>query len=98
MNRPVVLRRQARVEFDEAADWYEARRPGLGARFVTAVQQVLDAIAVSPQRYPRASGEVREGLVHGFPYCVYYREEAGQIVVIAVFHTSRDPSDWQSRA
>lgn len=98
MNRQLVLLRQARREFDEAADWYEARRAGLGARFTAAVQRVFDAATANPGRYPRALGEIREGPVHRFPYLVYYREEGDRIVVIAVYHTSRDPSGWQSRA
>jgi len=98
MNLPVVLRRQARQEYDEAANWYEARRPGLGARFTGAVQEVFDAASVNPGRHPRVFGEVHEGLVPGFPYGVYYRQERGHVLVIAVFHTSRDPSVRQSRA
>lgn len=98
MSLPITFRRQARREFDEAADWYEPRRAGLGARFVAAGQRVLDEVAANPQRYPAVFGDVREGIVKGFPYCVYYREEGGQIIVLAVFHASRDPSIWQSRA
>jgi toxin ParE1/3/4 len=98
MNLPVILRGRARREFDEAVDWYEGRQAGLGDKFTTAVQRVLDDISANPRHHPRALGEVRQGLVHGFPYCVYFREENGQILVIAIFHASRDPSDWQSRA
>ena len=97
MTVPVLLRRQARREFDEAANWYEQRRAGLGVRFVLAVQRVLGAIADNPARYPEVFDDVREGLVPGFPFCVYHRVEAGQVIVLAVFHTSRDPSIWQSR-
>jgi plasmid stabilization system protein ParE len=43
-------------------------------------------------------GDVRKAVVNGFPYCLYYREEPSQVRVLAVFHTSRDPSIWQSRA
>jgi plasmid stabilization system protein ParE len=98
MSLTIVLRRQARREFDEAADWYEQHRPGLGARFTAAVQDVFDEIATNPQRYAVVHKDVREGLVKGFPYCVYYREQRARIVVLAVFHTSRDPSLWQARA
>jgi len=98
MNLPVIFRPQARREFDDAADWYEQRRTGLGARFVAAVQQVLDEVSANPQRYSEVFGDVREGIVQGFPYCVYYREENGQIIVLAVVHATRDPSVWQSRA
>ena len=37
---PIVFRRAARIEFDDAADWYEQRRAGLGAKFTAAVQRV----------------------------------------------------------
>lgn len=97
MSLPLTFRRQAHREFDEAGDWYEQRRVGLGARFVAAVERVLDQAAVNPGRYAEVLEGVREGLVQGFPYCVYFREEGEQIVVLAVFHASRDPAIWQSR-
>jgi toxin ParE1/3/4 len=98
MTLPIVFRRAARVEFDDAADWYEQRRAGLGTAFTAAVQQVLDRLAAQPAFYPQVYGDVREALVCGFPYCVYYREEPGQIVVLSVFHTARNPAVWQGRA
>lgn len=98
MRRPVVLRRQARLEYDQAAGWYEDCRAGLGAKFTAAVQEVLDSASENPGRHPRGFEEVCEGLVHGFPYCVYYREDGGRLLVVAVFRTARDPSIWQSRA
>ena len=97
MSLPIILRPQARREFDEAADWYEQRRAGLGARFIAAVGRVFDQAAANPQRYPEVFGTVREGVVQRFPYCVYYRGEVSRIVVLAVFHASRDPAIWQSR-
>src|SRR5262249_16078863 len=97
MSLPIVFRRAARAEFDDAADWYEQRRAGQGAAFVAAVQKVLDQIAAQPQLYPVALDDVREAMVSGFPYCVYYRVEAGQILILAVFHTARDPSILQGR-
>ena len=75
MSLSISFRGQARREFDEAADWYEQRRVGLGARFVAAVERVLDQAAVNPGRYAEVLEGVHEGLVHGFPYCVYFREE-----------------------
>jgi plasmid stabilization system protein ParE len=98
MSLPIVFRRLARAEFDNAADWYEQRRAGLGAAFTAAVQSVLDQISAQPDFYPQVYQDVREALVSGYPYCVYYREEPGQVVVLSVFHTSRDPSIWQGRA
>jgi toxin ParE1/3/4 len=98
VNLPVVFRRPARAEFDDAADWYDRQRPGLGPAFTASVQQVLGRVASQPDFYPAVWGDVREAAVRGFPYCVYYREESGFVLVLSVFHTARDPIVWQSRA
>ena len=97
MSLPVNFRPVARIEFDEAADWYELRRAGLGAAFTVAVRKVIDRIGEQPQFYAEVFEDIREALVDGFPYCVYYRVETAQISVLAVFHTARDPSQWQKR-
>ena len=97
MSVPVILRRLARAEFDDAGDWYEARREGRGAAFTIAVRKVLSAIGARPEAYPEVHGDVREALVPGYPYAIYYRAKLGQVTVLAVFHTSRDPAEWQQR-
>lgn len=97
MSLPLVLRPVAQAEFDAAATWYEGQRHGLGGDFVSEVQQVLDTIAGQPDRYPVVAGNVREASVNRFPYCVYYRVKPDRVVVIAVYHTSRDPSIWKNR-
>lgn len=38
MSLAVVLRAEAQTDFDEAFDWYEAQRPGLGVDFAAEVQ------------------------------------------------------------
>lgn len=98
MSLPLVFRRAARAEFDDAADWYEERRTGRGSLFTAAVRKVLDRIADQPQLYAQVFQDIREAPVTGYPYCIYYRGESGQQVVLAVFHTSRDPTIWQNRA
>jgi toxin ParE1/3/4 len=98
MSLPISFRRAARAEFDDAADWYEQRKAGLGTAFVAAVQRILDRISAQPDFYPQVHRDVREALVSGYPYCVYYREEPNQVVVLSVFHTARNPSIWQRRS
>jgi plasmid stabilization system protein ParE len=97
MNLPVILNRVARAEFDDAADWYEARRAGQGAAFTAAVRQVLVSLGSRPEAHPEVYGDIREALVARYPYAVYYRPGPNRITVLAVFHTSRDPAEWQKR-
>ena len=48
MSLPVVIDPEAQDEFDEAYDYYEGRRAGLGEAFADAVQVVLDRIGIMP--------------------------------------------------
>jgi plasmid stabilization system protein ParE len=98
VNLPVVLRAEAEAEFDEAFDWYEAQRAGLGVALAGEVQRVFDRIAANPLMHGIALADIRKAVVRRFPYCVFYRPHADRVEVIAVFHTSRDPSIWQGRA
>jgi toxin ParE1/3/4 len=98
MSLPVVLRDEAQAEFDEAFDYYDAQKVGLGVTFAGRVQEVFDRISANPLLHAVVLRDIRKAVVARFPYCVYYRPEPTRVQVIAVFHTSRDPSVWQGRA
>ena len=95
---PIRLLPEARVELNDAVDWYQRQRAGLGSKFFAQVQAVFNRIAANPQLHAQVYGPVRKAAVRRYPYVVLSREEAGEVVVISVFHTSRDPSIWQARA
>jgi toxin ParE1/3/4 len=93
----VVLRRAAQAELREARDWYESRHTGLGVEFVGCVDAAITDIGEHPERHPTVHGDVRRRLVRRFPYGVFYLVASDRVVVLAVFHSSRDPILWQSR-
>jgi plasmid stabilization system protein ParE len=96
MSLPIRFLPEAKREFDNAVDWYE-QHAGLGNDLVTRVREVLNRISINPLLHAVTYKDVRKAVVRRFPYVVLYREEAGAVVVVSVFHTSRDPSIWQSR-
>lgn len=96
--RPVIFRKQARREFDEAGDWYEKERPGLGMEFLAEIQLLIQRIANTPEQFPMLYRDVRKAVARRFPYCIYFRERDRHIVVLAVFHSARNPAVWQERA
>jgi toxin ParE1/3/4 len=97
MSLPIRFLPEARDEFDAAADWYEQRQAGLGVAFVARVREVLQRLSANPQLHAVSYQDVQKAIVRQFPYVVLYREEAGEVLVISIFHTARDPSVWQSR-
>lgn len=98
VNHTPIFRRAAIEEFIHAIKWYENRELGLDLRFKRAVREVLDSIVEQPDFYPVARRDVRHALVYPFPYCVYYRVRMNRVIVVSVFHESRDPKEWQARA
>jgi plasmid stabilization system protein ParE len=72
-------------------------RPGLGERFALAVDTTLAGITENPLRFAAVYGEWRRAGVRRFPYGIVFRVEEHRIVVLACFHASRDPQQWQQR-
>jgi len=98
MSIPVVLRDDAQAEFYEAFDYYERQPVGLGVEFMARGQHVFDHISENPRSHAIVLGDVRKAVVKRFPYCIFFRPHTDRVEVIAVFHSSRDPSVWQGRA
>jgi plasmid stabilization system protein ParE len=98
MSLPVLFRPLARRELDEAVGWYEKQKQGLGVELKEAVDQVLGRIAETPERFRPVRGEVRRALLRRFPYAIHFLLEPQAIVVLAVFHTKRDPRHLEGRA
>lgn len=97
MTLPVTFRRAAHAEFIEATAWYEAQRPGLGAEFIAQIERCVLLAAEQPRRYAVVHNGVRRITAGRFPYSLYFRVHVRRVVVLAVFHSSRDPSIWQRR-
>jgi plasmid stabilization system protein ParE len=97
MSLPVVLLPVAKEEFDDAVTWYDRQRSGLGLELLQCVNEALDRISNFPEMHQVVFLDVRRGKVRRFPYSVFYYVESDRIVVLAVFHSKRDPKIWQSR-
>jgi plasmid stabilization system protein ParE len=97
MKRGFVLRRVAEQEFDESIAWYESQRKGLGQEFRATIEDYFQQIADHPEWFTKVRGEVRRAVVHRFPFVIHFLIEPERIVVLSVFHTSRDPEQLKIR-
>jgi plasmid stabilization system protein ParE len=86
------------VDIKNAERWYEARSAGLGDSFLAAVDDVTERLREFPESSPRVHPRIRRAIVPGFPYGLFYVNEAQRIRIIAVMHWRQDPADWQARA
>lgn len=97
MNLPIVTRPSAATEIDAAYRWYEGERPGLGEEFLEAVNHMIRVIAGHPERFPIVHRDTRRVLLSKFPFSILYRLKAGHVVVVACFHSKRNPKLWKLR-
>lgn len=83
---------RAARELDEALASIDRKSPQ-GARHV---KQRLHAVINLLLQYPGAghltSNGLRRVVVHPFPYMIFYRATATEIVIHGIRHSSRDPS------
>lgn len=98
MSIPIIFRPIARLEMGEAMVWYQKQKAGLEVEFKDAVDQMLKSIAAAPLRFTPVRGEVRRALLRRFPYAVHFLAEPNAIIVLAVFHTKRDPRRLEDRS
>ena len=97
MLRKADFLRDARLDLLEASAWYDRKRDGLGAEFELCVEAAVDEVVRDPKRFAVAFDEIRRATVDRFPYSIYFRLNARQIVVVAVFHNSRDSDQLKTR-
>ena len=95
MARRLSFRRRVRGHLKDAAKWYEQQRPGLGRRFLKAVDEVLELIRQEPLRYSPVGRDTRRALVRPFAYSIFFRIKDDKVVVVGVLHDHRDPFERQ---
>ena len=102
MSKPLRTEEEAERELEEALRWYEEKRPGLGAEFLSAVDDALTQIRRLPNtggRVPQVNPDLRVRRIplKKFPYHVVYLETDDAIRVLAFAHDRRRPGYWLSR-
>lgn len=86
----------ALVDIREAAEFYDSRVPGLGADFLDEIDAAMDRILCFPEAWGSLGGTYRRCHLRRFPYSVIYSIQTNaEILVISVFHQSREPRSWR---
>jgi toxin ParE1/3/4 len=94
---PIIIRPAAEDDLDEASAWYESKQPGLGRRFLAAVDETLAKLESWPDFGIVVHKTLRRASICRFPSGVFYQVTRDRIVVVGVFHARRAPRRWKSR-
>ena len=84
-------------EAQAARQWYAERSQSAADSFLDELDQGIEAISQTPERWPLFKHGTRRYLFHRFPFQLVYRVVDNQIQVVAVSHGRRRPGHWKSR-
>jgi toxin ParE1/3/4 len=98
MTLRIELSPAAKIDFDDASEWYRAKDESVKVHFVDAVNSTLNRIQHLPTSFPIAYGtNVRKAVVGKFPFIILFTVQVDRVLVYSVFHTSRNPIIWRGR-
>lgn len=95
--RRVSIQPEAVEEITAAVRWYAARGTALGTGFREDLRACLTRIRDHPEAYQTVRGDARRASLRRFPYSVIYLVDEETVMVLACFHPSRDPGEWERR-
>jgi len=87
----------AEEEMSEAAMFYEAASFGLGSDFLEDLQQAIDRLRAHPEIGMRVGRDLRQILLHRFPFNLIYSVEPDAVLIVSVAHQRQRPDYWRSR-
>ena len=94
----VLIAEGAEEDYTASLSWYAERSEQAALGFEAAFAQALDAIAATPDRYPKCDDRHRFCLLKRYPFQVIYRSiSKDRLLIVAVAHASRRPDYWQTR-
>ena len=96
-NYNVLFSPEAENETKEAYLWYQEKRPGLGNAFRESLRIKIESLKQNPKSASFVYKNVRSFRIKQFPFNIIYRISDSQIQIIAVFHHSRNPREWEKR-
>lgn len=89
----------AKEDIREAAKWYNLKKQGLGKRFTAEVRELVQFIRQNPAAFNVRYDGVSTAVLDIFPYMIHFTidQEKKEVIISAVFHTSRNPEVWSKR-
>jgi plasmid stabilization system protein ParE len=87
----LIIKPRAILMAKGAYDWYEEQKPGLGEEFLDELDGICNKLSSHPEYFGKVKKNFRQAALKRFPFVIVYEIIKTEVVVFAVFHTSRNP-------
>lgn len=89
MDFSLEVQSEAIVDIQDAFEWYEAQKEGLGFEFIEELENGFQNICKHPQYYLSINSSFRRLRIKRFPYLIIYEIVKESVIVISVMHGSK---------
>ena len=89
----LIIKEEANREIIDSYLYYESKSKGLGEKFLENLEIYFERIQEYPKHYQIKRKPYREVFLKNFPFLIIYEIIENDIVVYAVFHSSRNPNN-----
>jgi plasmid stabilization system protein ParE len=87
----------AKGEIVDALNWYLDRSHQAAERFLTALDDAIEAVGSHPVMFPLCDSVYRHVTLKRFPYSIIYRVDETEVFVVAFAHSKRRSRYWSQR-
>lgn len=93
----VMFTPEAESDALESYSWYENQRKGLGEVFKISLNLKIESLSNNPEASSYIHKNIRSSKLKKFPFSIIYRISNSQLQILAIFHHSRNPTEWKKR-
>jgi plasmid stabilization system protein ParE len=88
-----------RNDIIEATNYYKKINPNLSKQFLVRLREAIRYISNSPEKFQLKYKQVRTLLLRQFPYHIHFLidEEKRQVIILAIIHAYKNPTDYSNR-
>jgi len=89
----LVIRQRATNDTQDAYQWYEEQKIGLGDLFIQEIRDSYAKLETHPVAYHKVEYEFRQFNMKKFPYVIVYDiDDTNKLVIVyTIFHNKRNP-------
>jgi len=89
----LLLKPGAEEDIDHAYNWYEDQQTDLGEKFLQELVSFYKKLEQRPAAFSKINKPYRQAALKQFPYVIVFEISKKEVVIYAVFHTSRNPKN-----
>jgi plasmid stabilization system protein ParE len=94
----IAYRPAVKWDITDAVDYYRVINPKLAKQFLFRIREATNHILRNPLAFQVKYKNVRTLLLKQFPYYIHYLvNDNKQVIILAVIHAYRNPTDYSIR-